>query len=233
MSTSKFDEFQTAAKAVSQRDLPAARVVASSLISFSSEVSGQQLKDVQNSVLLAERAANAKFPDGKGSEDWYKVFRDVLNRLGWIMQELTFCQYNSPHNSFKLSQVTLELLTTLLVGDEELLSVVRKTFDCFTNSPSGLILFKEHSVSKKSGHFQILPCTVKNGQVVLAFVGAHFKAPEVSDNYFFCSYNSQEIGLHTAKTILTLDEEVYGKVRQEVIEKLGKDAAKCIHELII
>lgn len=237
MSTSQFDEFQThpsaATEVVSQRDLPAASVVASSIISFSSGVSGQQLRDVQNSVLFAERMANGQFPEGEDNENWYKVFSSTLNQLGWIMQELTFCQYESPHNSFKLSQVTLELLTTLLAGDEELLSVVKKTFDCFNNSPPGLTLFKENSLSAKSGHFQILPCTVKNGQVVLAFIGAHFKAPKVSDNYFFCSYNSQELGLHTAKTIFTLNEEVYGKVRQEVIERLGEVAAKCIHELII
>lgn len=210
----------------------AASVVANSLISFSSQVNGQQLKDVQNSVLFAGRVASREVPDGKGSKDWYDEFHKALNQLGWIIQEHSFDRYNhAPQQSFRLFEATLDLLTKFFEGD--LLSAVTRTFDCLINSPSGLTLFKEHSVSEKSAHFQILPCTVERNQVTLTLIGNYFEAPEVSDNCFSCSYNSQDISLYTAKTTLTLNEEVYGKSRQEVVDRLGMNAARFIHEIQI
>ena len=72
-----------------------------------------------------------------------------------------------------------------------------------------------------------------NGQVSLASIAAYFKASQVSDDYFFFTYHSQDITLHKATQVLTLDEEVYGQVRQEVIDKLGKNAQKFVKNLPI
>ena len=52
-------------------DSPAAKVVAGSLASFTSELSGQQMRDVQNSTLLAQLAATKKFPDKRDVGYWY------------------------------------------------------------------------------------------------------------------------------------------------------------------
>lgn len=99
-------------------DSPSAKVIAGSIASFTSKLSGQQLEDVQNSTLLAQLAANKKFPDEEDIVDWYKFYRHVLSQLGWIMQDLGFDKYKSQQASFKLSQVTLELLSAM-VGEEE------------------------------------------------------------------------------------------------------------------
>lgn len=67
--------------------------------------------------------------------------------------------------------------------------------------------------------------------VSLAFLGAHFEASQVPNDYFFYSYNSQDISLSKTTQVITLDEEVYGKVRQAVIDKLGLHARKYIQDL--
>ena len=166
---------------------PAAKVIAGSLVSFTSEVSGQRLHDVQNSTLLAQLAATAKFPEKEQVEEWYNFYGNVLGELGWITQGLTFDTYKSNQASFKLSEVTLELLSALVGGEDELLVVVKNTLDSLAPSPSGLTLYSTNSTSPKSGRFQILPCTVTNDQVSLAFLGAYFEASKVSKDYFFFS----------------------------------------------
>ena len=214
-------------------DSPSAAVVAGSLASFTSELSGQQMHDVQNSTLLAQLAASKKFPDKKDVEDWYNFYCDVLRNVGWVIQNFGFDEYESHQASFKLSEVTLELLSALVGNDKQLLTVVKETLDSFAKSPQGLTLFADNSASEQHGLFQILPCTVMNGQVSLASIAAYFKASQVSDDYFFFNYRSQDITLHKATQVLTLDEEVYGKVRQEIIDKLGTNANKFVKNLPI
>lgn len=214
-------------------DSPAAKVVAGSLVSFTSGLSGQQMDDVQNSTLLAQLAANEKFRDQKDAADWYKFYGEVLNKVGWIMQDLAFDEYKSHQASFKLSEVTLELLSALIGDDEELLTVVKSTLDSFAKSPEGLTLFKANSASGRHGSFQVLPCTVTNGQVSLASIFAYFEAKNVSENYFFFTYNSEDVTLYKEAQVLTLNEEVYKTVRQEVINKLGTSASDFIKNLQI
>ena len=212
-------------------DSPAAKVVAGSLASFTSGLSGQQMDDVQNSTLLAQLAAKEKFPDQKDVVDWYKFYGEVLSKVGWIMQDLAFDEYKSHQASFKLSEVTLELLSALIGDDEELLTVVKGTLDSFAKSLEGLTLFKANSASGRYGRFQVLPCTVTNGQVSFASIFAYFEANQVSENYFFSTYNSEDITLNKAAQVLTLDEEFYRNVRQAVIDKLDKNASKYVKNL--
>ena len=211
-------------------DLPAAKVVAGSLASFTSRLSGQQMEDVQNSTLLAHLAANEKFPDQKDAVDWYKFYSEVLSNLGWIVQDFAFDEYKSHQASFKLSEVTLELLSTLIGDDEQLLTVVKATLDSFAESPRGQTLFKANSASGRYGRFQVLPCTVKNGQVSLGSISVYFEANQVSENYFFYTYKSQDITMNKAAQVLTLDEDVYGGIRQAVSDKL-KNRPKYIQNL--
>lgn len=214
-------------------DSPAANVLAGSLASFTSRLSGQQMDDVQNSTLLAQLAANEKFPDQENTTEWYNFYSGVLSHLGWIMQDLAFEEYKSHQASFKLSEVTLELLSALIGDDEELLTVVKSTLDSFAKSGEGLTLFKENSASGRYARFQVLPCTVTDGQVSLASIFSHFEANQLSENYFFFTYNSEDVTLIKAAQVLTLDEEIYGTVRQAVIDKLGKDVSDFIHNLPI
>ena len=214
-------------------DSPAAKVVADSLASFSSELSTQQMHDVQNSTLLAQLAATKKFPDKRDVGDWYKFYCNVLSNVGWDIQTFGFDEYKSHQASFKLSEVTLELLSALVGNDKQLLTVVKETLNSFAKSSEGLTLFATNSASGQHGRFQILPCTVKNGQVSLASITAYFEASQVSNDYFFFTYRSKDITMHKSSQVLTLDEEVYGKVRQEVIDKLGKNAYTFVKNLQI
>ena len=214
-------------------DSPAAKVVADSLASFTRELSSQQIHDVQNSTLLAQLAATKRFPDKRDVADWYNFYCNVLSNVGWDIQAFGFDEYKSHQASFKLSEVTLELLSALVGNEKQLLTVVKETLNSFAKSPEGLTLFADNSASEQHGRFQILPCTVMNGQVSLASIAAYFKASQVSDDYFFSNYNSQDITLHKATQVITLDEEVYGQVRQEIVEKLGKNTQKYLKDLSI
>lgn len=209
-------------------------VDAGSLVSFTSTLKGQQKSDVLNSTLFAQLAATKKHDRYKDTENWYKEFANVLNIVGWVLQGFKFDQYRSSEDSFNISQITLELLSTLIGEDATLLKTVQATLKGLAKDSEGLTLFSSKSSSENHGNFQILPCEVdKNGQINVAFIGAHFKASQVSQDYLFVSYSTQDISLFKTAQIFTLDEDIYSQVRDEIIAKLGKNAKENIHNIPI
>ena len=197
-----------------------------SLVSFASNVTGQNKQDVLYSTLLAQRAANKKYDRFNDTENWYRFYTDVMGKVGWVLQGFQFDEYKSSQKDFKISQITLELLSALIGPEAELMTVVKATIDNLAKSAEGVTLFGSSSASEKHGNFQIIPCTVdKNNQVNVAFIGGYFTASQSSKNYFFFTYSKQDIHLFTSSQVFTLNQDLYAVVRESVIKKLG-DAVK-------
>ena len=106
--------------------------------------------------------------------------------MGPRLQGFQFDEYNSSQSDFKISQVALELLSSLIGPDAELMTVVKETLDNLAKSEEGTKLFGSRSASEKNGNFQIISRAVdESNQVNVAFIGAYFTASQVSNNYFF------------------------------------------------
>lgn len=205
-----------------------------SLVSFTVNLTGQQKQDVLYSTLLAQLAANKKHNRFDDPKPWYEFYTNVMGNLGWTMQNFHFDEYKSHQVGFKISQVTLELLSAIIGGEAELLAVVKETLDNLAKSPEGITLFGSSSSSGKSGNFQILPCTLdKSNQISVAFLGSYFKADHVAKDYFFVTYQKQDIHLFKSTHVLTLNEDHYSKVREKVIKKLGDKVDRYIDDLDI
>ena len=145
------------------------------LVSFTAKLTGQHKQDVLYSTLLAQLAANKKHNRFDDSKQWYEYYTDVLGNLGWVMQNFHFDEYESHQADFKISQVTLELLSAMIGGEAELLAVVKATLDSLAKSSEGITLFGSSSSSGKSGNFQIMPCTLdKSNQITVTFLGSYF-----------------------------------------------------------
>lgn len=209
-------------------------VDAGSLVSFTSHLNTQQKEDVLNSTMLAQLAANAKYDRFTQTEDWYKFYTEVMGKIGWVMQGFKFEKFQSNQTDFKISQEVLQLLTALIGSDEELMNVVKETIDGLAKSQEGVSLFSSNSASANRENFQILPCTVdKSNQINVCFLGSSFQASQVDSNYFFFTYAKQDIALFKAGQVVTLNEDVYAQVREEVKTKLGTRAKDFVHNLDI
>ena len=112
------------------------------------------------------------------------------------------------------------------------MEVLKATIDNLEKSADAITLFGSSSASEKHGSFQIMPCVAdENNQITMAFLGSLFQASHVSDDFFFMTYSKQDIGLFKAVQSFTLDDNKYGKVRGNVIEKLGETVKKDIDEI--
>ena len=61
---------------------------AGSIVCFSSEhvINVQQKKDVLNSILLSQLAANERYNRFTDPSDWYAFYRKVASQIGWVTQ---------------------------------------------------------------------------------------------------------------------------------------------------
>ena len=109
-----------------------------------------------------------------------------MGHVGWIMQGFNFSEYHSHQSDFKISQVTLELLSGLIGGEAELMMVVKETLDNLTKSSDVPTGFDTNSASSKQGNFQVLLCNVnKNNQISVNVLAFYFHASEPKENVFF------------------------------------------------
>src|SRR5947199_6215051 len=74
---------------------PSAAVDAGSLVSFVAGVSEQHRADVLNATLLAQLAANKKFDRELDTRNWYAFYRNVLERVGWVVPDFSFTRFEA------------------------------------------------------------------------------------------------------------------------------------------
>lgn len=203
-----------------------------SLASFVKNLAGQQKQDVLNSTLLAQLAASKKFDRQKETTKWYDFYKYVLENVGWVIQSFQFTDYQTSNSSFKLSEVTLEILGALVEPEAEIMKVVKATIDSLSKSKGGIALFESGSTSGGDSNFQIIPCTLdQSQQITLALMAFKFHAQHYEDDFFFFSWGSQHTKLNYATQTCTLNEDVYSQVRQDIIKKLGKRAHTFVDNL--
>ena len=156
----------------------------------------------------------------QGSFHWISVSQVVMMDSVKEGSVLPLGNSAGAQSAFKISQITLELLSDLIGPDAELMTAVKATIDNLAKSAEGVTLFGSNSASEKHGNFQIMACTVDEfNQVNAAFVGAYFTVSQVSKNYFFDTYSREGIQLFKVAHVFTFIQDVYACVRESVIKK--------------
>ena len=93
-----------------------AGVDAGSLVTFSGGVTEQNQADVKNSCLLA---ANKEYDREKQTEQWYRFYAEVLENVGWVIQEFQFSRITSKKGDFEASAIMFEILRAFCTEDEK------------------------------------------------------------------------------------------------------------------
>lgn len=76
-------------------------------------LSGEDKQDVLDSMLLAQLAANKKIDREEQTKERYSYYSNVLQNVGWIIQEMQFAKYNTTDATFTMDKVALELLAQI------------------------------------------------------------------------------------------------------------------------
>lgn len=221
-------------RAPAENDEKAGYICDGSLVSFVAGLSSQSKSDVLNSTLLAQLAANKKFDREKDTAGWYTYYHTVLENIGWVVQGFEFQKFNASGNSFTVDEVVVKVLEAIASGDE--LAVANQTLAALKSLSDGdsrLTLWNSATHSQSAGNFQIAACTEVDSNVAMKIGAFYFSTTESTSNFLWFRYSSSSTTIYKGGQTMTLNSEVYSRIRQDVLNKLGDRAKNFVADLDI
>lgn len=211
---------------------PKAYVCGGSTVSFVAGVSPQSQRDGLNSTLLAQLAANKAHDRENDTVNWYKFYRNVLENVGWVIQDFSFARFEAQSQSFTMDKVVLDLIAAIGSNDE--VAIAQATIDALKALPQKdgrLVLFESMSHSASKGNFQISIANEVGGVLTMRIAGGYFSTSQSVTNVLWFSYAKSQTSLYTAGQGITLNSQIYSQVRSQIVQKLGDKARIFVQEL--
>lgn len=205
-----------------------------SVVSFASEVNGQRRKDVLNSVLLAQLAANKQFPEDAQILDWHKTFIKVLNNLGWAIQEAEFSTFEAKADVFEVQNAIIEILTKAFGGSfQAVITSTLGSIKAMSDQDGKITAFEKNTHSVSKGAFQIALATETNETVAMQLgVFLLTSSNEIKKILFFKS-TKDKTRLDYCSRTGTLNEDIYATARQSIADKLSDKINHFVAEIDI
>lgn len=209
-------------------------VDAGSLVSFVAGLSGQNQADVLNSTLLAQLAANKKFDREADTKNWYQYYRTVLENVGWVLQEFDFTEVTASGDTFTADKVILDVLGAIATGAEA--AVVTETMNALkalSDDDGRMVLFSHNAHSLHKGSFQVAVATLSGGVVVMRIGAVYFSSTQSVTRVLWFGFSKSNSSMYKGGQTIDLNEDVYSRVREQIIQKLGDRAQTFVANLDI
>jgi hypothetical protein len=212
---------------------PEASVNVGSLLSFVDGVSEQEKNDVLYSVQLAQRAASGTFDRFTQTQAWYGKYVEILENLGWAVEQFAFSRLDHAEGEFRMDQAALAIIGAIATQNQ--LAVLQQGLDALSKLADGdgtISLFDFHSSMEGSGNFQLGSVQRSaNGALSLAIGAFYFRSVDERKRFLFFRWGSQQVNFWTAAQRMTLNTAFYARRRADVIATLDADASKFISGL--
>jgi len=205
---------------------PAGYVDAGSLVSVSDRVPAQLRQDVLNSTLLAQLAANHDYDREKETQAWYGRYREVLENVGWVIQNFSFTHQKLSGQTVRLDKTALAIVAAAASGNElEILAATIEALGHLPKDDGAVKLFENNGSKNDNGNFQLSTATLdRNGNVQMSLGAFYFEASHHEGRFLFFSWNVDDLKLYAGAQNVVLDEQIYSTVRKAIVKKLGDKA---------
>lgn len=135
-----------------------AQVVGSAVFSFAEGVDAGVREAISDSALLAQLVANKKAPVDQDPIGWFNAYSEVLQNVGWTMQEGQWADYTAKGSAVEVHDKILEVLAVALGPGAAAAAIITATVKALQgmnqNSP-WITLFNRESQKAKIARFQV------------------------------------------------------------------------------
>lgn len=202
-----------------------AMVVASDIVSFVKGVSNERRQDIVNASLLAQLVANKKVSDKTRIIEWYNAYFDVLENIGWVIQDKSFSSYTEEADGLAAHEAILKVAAVFLGASPAALAVVISTLEALKSMDANkpwITIFDRESKHAKTGHFQIaLAEQGDNDQFFVSLMAFSLKAESTLTQVLFFQIRNDEVELQKYSGKVTINDEVLSSVRDRVSQKIA------------
>ena len=212
-----------------------AMIVASDIVSFVKGVSNERRQDIVNSSLLAQLVANKKVPDKKNIIEWYNAYFDVLENIGWVIQDRSFSSYTEEADGLEAHEAIIKVASVFLGAAPAALAVVISTLEALKSMDSSkpwMTIFDRESKQAKTGHFQIaLAEQGDNDQFLVSLMAFSLKAESTLTQILFFKIRNDEVELEKCSGKVTINDKVLSSIRDLVSQKIAAHTSDYIAKL--
>jgi hypothetical protein len=212
-----------------------AMVVASDIVSFVKGVSSERRQDIVNSSLLAQLVANKKVPDKTNIIQWYNAYFDVLENIGWVIQDRSFSSYTEEADGLEAHEAIIKVASVFLGAAPAALAVVISTLEALKSMDSSkpwMTIFDRESKKAKTGHFQIaLAEQGDNDQFLVSLMAFSLKAESTLTQILFFKIRNDEVELEKCSGKVTINDKVLSSIRDLVSQKIAAHTSDYIAKL--
>jgi hypothetical protein len=148
-----------------------AQVIGSGLFSFAQGVTEETREAISDSALLAQLVANKRSSAEGAPVEWYAVYQDVLQNLGWLVQDRGWVDYTAEGTAVEVHQKIIEVLQVALGPSAAALTIIKSAIDtlqAMKPDTSWLTIFSRESQHARIARFQV--GLVEKGETADVFV---------------------------------------------------------------
>ncbi len=212
-----------------------AAVVGSDLVSFAAGVDPQLRQDLINCSLFAQLCAKAEVGDPNRIFDWYQVYFNALQELGWMVQERGFAVYVESGQDFSAHQAIIKVAESLLMPAAGSVAMVLSTLEALRSMAADspfLTLFNRESQQTQAARFQIsLAEQSADGGLSVALMAFGLEAKTtLTQVLFFKSLASQATLRHCSGRV-SINTGLLEALRPDLNEQLKEHARSFIRKL--
>jgi hypothetical protein len=202
-----------------------AQVVGSGVFSFAQGVTPEVREAISDSALLAQLVANRKVSAEKSPLEWFKVYADTLQTIGWTLQESGWQDYSATGTGVEVHEKIVEIMTAVLGPSTAALAIIAATVNALKGmnpKSSWITIFSREAQKAKIARFQIglvekgeasdvfvslLACLIEAKDAITQVLVFKFRQAEASFRA-----NSQKVSINR-HSIVELGPTVRSKIR--------------------
>jgi hypothetical protein len=202
-----------------------AQVVASGLFSFATGVDVMVRESISDCALLAQLVANKRFDFEKKPHDWFNAYAEVLQNVGWALQESGWDEYPASGTGIEVNEKIVEVMTAVLGQAAAAIEIIKATIaalKAMTPNSSWITIFSRESQKAKIARFQIGLVEQKaDGDVFVALLVCLVEATNTITQALFFKYttatakfsaNSSKVSINRA-ALSDLGPTIRAKIR--------------------
>ncbi|MHC8331084.1 hypothetical protein [Pseudomonas sp. LB3P25] len=210
-----------------------ASIVGEGVLSFSSNLSGENRSDAQNAFLYASLAANKAFPEESQGKEWYGRFVKVMTDAGWSPTSKYYNDLLISGTSVRMDKLVLEILGSVVAGvalpgptTALMLKVAGEALTALQKRDTALTVYERNLLAHGVGGIATGACTEHNGVATFALGAVRFSRRNTSTKVLFVDVDTRNVNLYRGETVFTKNDTVAKAARGIIENKLIVHAGK-------
>ncbi len=146
--------------------------------------------------------------------------------IAWVVPTFSFRNLSTSAQRFTIDQVVLKLVKSFLTPDQiATLTEVMEAMKALEGDDRRFVIFERNAKRQSDGNFQFNSVgTSTGGTLSMKFNAYTFDTTTNVTNVLWFSFSGNSTKLRVAQSTFVLNEQVFSRIRDAIVDKLGNRA---------